>query len=404
MQRAKHIILFGRDYRYTPCSNVVSSIYICISNIATICTGKLLAFSKRVFFRSNMMAHATSLTCVSGRNNNQFDPIKQRFISQKLTKLVKTPTIQFCLLCLTFWLCRKSNFTQIFNSNAFVFCFGFCYYLLANCMVINRNEPSFSTTKPFQEFFSSFSAFALNACPYFRIFFTNLFKLFGIIISAIRKNGNICLSKINTQKGFYISNIFFGYINSLKQVKLAFLVNQIRFAFNVRQVVSIMANKRYFNPSTYCPKRNNVIWFIGHNPAVITNTSKWSKFSFGFLVKFVSVSNFCYTSYQYLTAKFERSLVAMVNFVMEFKIIENLLFPSHIRNGITNSISFLHRFEKQVNLFVSRQKLYFQRQFHGTNILNNFTYQKIITNNLIMERQFLPSSLRHQWVSLPKIL
>lgn len=112
MQRAKHIILFGRIYSDTPCSNVVGSIYICISNMTTTCTGKLFTFSKRVFFRPDMIAHTTSLTCVCRWYNNQFNSIKQRFISQKLTKLIKTPTIQFCLLCLTLWLCSESNFTN----------------------------------------------------------------------------------------------------------------------------------------------------------------------------------------------------------------------------------------------------------------------------------------------------
>ena len=408
MQRAKHIILFGRIYSDTPCRNVVGSIYICISNITAIYTGKLLAFSKRVFFRSDMFAHATSLTCISGRDNNQFNAIKQRLVSQKLTKLVKTPTIQFCLLCLTLWLCSKSNFTQIFNSNALVFLFGFNHYLFANCMVINQNEPAFSTTKPFQEFFSSFSAFALNACSYFRIFFTNFFKLFRIIISAIRKNGNVCLSKIHTDKFLNLFNIFFWNINGLKKVKLPFLVNQICFTFNVRQVVSIMANKGNFNPATDSPKGNNIVRLVGHNPTVITYTSKWSKFSFSFLVKFVSIGNFCNTSYKNLTAKFKRSFIGVVNFVMKFKIIENTLFPSHIRNGITNSISLLHRFEKQISLFISRQKFYFQCKFHEAKILNNFIYQKIITNFV---KQFnygaaIPpiGSKADQWVSLPKTL
>jgi len=37
-------------------------------------------------------------------------------------------------------------------------------------------------------------------------------------------------------------------------------------------------------------------------------------------------------------------------------------------------------FEKQVSLFVSWQKFYFQSEFHEAKIQNNFTYQKIITN------------------------
>ena len=43
-----------------------------------------------------------------------------------------------------------------------------------------------------------------------------------------------------------------------------------------------------------------------------------------------------------------------------------------------------HRFEKQVSLFVSRQKFYFQRQLHTlyirTKIRKSFLYQKIILN------------------------
>ena len=96
------------------------------------------------------------------------------------------------------------------------------------------------------------------------------------------------------------------------------------------------------------------------------------------------------------------------NFVMEFKIIEDTLSPRHIRNGIANGISLLHCIEKQVNLFVSRQKFYFQREFHNANIQIIFLYQKIITNFV---KQFnygaaIPpiGSRADQWVSLPKVL
>lgn len=153
-----------------------------------------------------------------------------------------------------------------------------------------------------------------------------------------------------------------------------------RLPLYVRKIVSVMTNKRYFQPATDSPKRNNIIRLVGHYPTVVTNASKWSKSAFGFLVKFISIGNLCNTTYKYLRGKFECSLVAMVNFVMQFKVIENTFFPSHIRNGIANSISFLHRIEKQFSLFIGRQKFYFQSEFHEAKILNNFTYQKIITN------------------------
>lgn len=181
-------------------------------------------------------------------------------------------------------------------------------------------------------------------------------------------------------KFFHISNIFFGNINGLKQVKFSTLVNQIRFSLYVRKVVSVMANKRYFQPATDSPKRNNIIRLVGHYPTVVTNASKWTKLSFSFLIKFVGIGNFCNTTYKNLRRKLKCCFVIVVNFVMQFKIVENLLFPSHIRNGVANSICFLHRIKKQVSLFVSRQKFYFQREFHNANIQIIFLYQKIFTN------------------------
>lgn len=170
-KRAIHSRFFGVYYRTPKRSNVFAGIEVSIFIVSAVCTLKRFITSF-----TNMFAYGASLARICRFNNNQRHAIKQRFKSQKLTKLVETPTVQLCLLCLTLWLCSKPNLAQILNSYTLVFFFGFSYYLFADCMVINRNEPAFSTTKPFQEFFTSFSVFALNACSYFRIFFTNFFN------------------------------------------------------------------------------------------------------------------------------------------------------------------------------------------------------------------------------------
>jgi len=83
---------------------------------------------------------------------------------------------------------------------------------------------------------------------------------------------------------------------------------------------------------------------------------------------------------------------------MQFKIVENLLFPSHIRNGVANSICFLHRIKKQVSLFVSRQKFYFQYQLHVANIVILSDIRKYcLTKGGVA---FLPSTPKgDEWVS-----
>lgn len=69
-------------------------------------------------------------------------------------------------------------------------------------------------------------------------------------------------------------------------------------------------------------------------------------------------------------------------------------------------IKIHHRIEKQVSLFISRQKFYFQRQLHNAKIQNSFDMFKylkeIITLNPTKEGivvQFLPEA-KDFWVSL----
>lgn len=70
----------------------------------------------------------------------------------------------------------------------------------------------------------------------------------------------------------------------------------------------------------------------------------------------------------------------------------------------------LHRIEKQVSLFVSRQKFYFQSQLHTVKIQNSFEILKylkeIITLNQTKEGivvQFLPEA-KDFWVSLNQVV
>lgn len=200
MQRAKCTRFFRRVYRNAPCSNVMSSVNICITNIATIYAAKILAFPKRVFFGPNMIASTTSLASIGGRNNNKKNSSQLRFIFQIFSKLVKAPSVKFGLLCFALWLCCFSNSSQVLYCNSFSFTFCLFDNLFTNSMIVNGNKATFSTTKPFQEFLSFFGAFALNACSYFTIFFTNIFESSRIENSAIGTDCNVRLPEVNFKK------------------------------------------------------------------------------------------------------------------------------------------------------------------------------------------------------------
>lgn len=371
----QHTRLFRTVYGSPQQCYVLCCIFISIKHRIAVVTSKFFALS--IAYMQTIMA---SLTRISRWYIYQFNAIKQTLVSKKTSKLIEVPFSYSASKFFAFLISRKSNAFQVLNCNSFTF--GFCKLnnLFAYCVIDNCARSSFFARQSFQDFFTAFRTFALKRTPYFLSFFSIIVKFFRIKRFTITKCRYFQQPHINSYKLLHIYNIFFEYINGLKKVKFAFLVNQISLAFNVRKVVLVMANKRYFQSATNSPKRNNIIGLVRHNPTIITNAAKWSKFSFSFLVKFVSIGNFRYTTHKYLRGKFKSSLVVMVNFVMEFKIIKNFLFPSHIRNSIANSISLLHRFEKKVSLCVSWQKFYFQCEFHEAKVLNNFTYQKIITN------------------------
>ena len=375
----QHTRLFRMAYIHPQQCYILCCIFISIKHRIAVVTSKLFALP--IAYMHTIM---TSLTRISRWHIYQFNTIKQTLVSKKTSKLIEVPFTYSCSKFLALLIGRKSNTFQILNGNSFAF--GFCKLnnLFAYCVIDNCTRSSFFARQSFQDFFRAFRTFALKRTPYFLSFFSIIIKFFRIEFCSITKCCDFNQSHINSDKLLHIYDIFLRNINGLKQVKLTFLKYQICFAFNVRQVVLVMANKVNLLPTTNTPQRNYIIGLVGHYPAIIGNTPKRSKFSFSFLIQLIGISNFCYTSYQYLRGKLECSFVRMVNFVMEFKIIKILLFPSHIRNGITNSINFLHRIEKQVNLFISRQKFYFQSEFHL--LLNmykntkNFLHRKIILN------------------------
>ena len=366
-------LLFGLVYNAAPCSNILGSIYVCVSNIATIFTLK----SFRISF-TNMQAIRTHLRCVGWRNYNQPNSTFFGFVCQKSSKLVKSPSVKFCFLILALWFCSIANIRQILNSYALFFGFCFFYNLLCYGMVRNGNKPSFSATKPFQQLSTASCAFSLNAGSYFRIFFANFFNGFRIITYSVRKRCYVCLTKIDPYKFFNIINIFIGYINCLKKIKLTIFINQIRFSLDKRDIIGIVAYKWDFKPSTNRPYRHNVIRLECQNPIIVRDSPKLIKYPSCFSIQLVSVGNLAYNTNNHLATKIKCGFNFIVTFFVKSKLLKTLFIPSNIRNSIASRIRFLYCFYEQISLLIIWQYFYLKCKFHNVNIgILFFKYKKI---------------------------
>src|SRR5690606_12918409 len=127
-----------------------------------------------------------------------------------LTQLIKRPLPNSCSKLFTFFQRRKSDAFQIFQSNSFVFFFSNLNNLFCNRVVNDGSGCSFSATKPFQEFFASSCAFALNGASYFLSFFSIILKFFRVKFFAIAKGCKRYQTKITTDKFLNVFYFFFG--------------------------------------------------------------------------------------------------------------------------------------------------------------------------------------------------
>src|SRR5690606_3145124 len=130
-----------------------------------------------------------------------------------------------------------------------------------------------------------------------------------------------------------------------------------------------VAHKINFLSATKTPQRNHIVWLVGHNSSIISDSTKWFEFAFGFLIQGIRISNLGNRSYQHLRRKLKCGSEMMVNLVVQSDFIENLLLPCYIRNGTACSISYPHGLKEHYGLLIGRQKLDFQGQFHNTKFI-----------------------------------
>ena len=359
-------------------SNIQRCVDIGIHIVSAVITLKRLVVSV-----AYVVANRTRLACVCRFNHYQFNTIQSGFVLQKRAELTERPTTKFCSELFVSTFRSKTNVRQIFNSNSFALFFSRLHNVLCDSMVLNSSGSSFFAFKPFQEFSTaSFTrpcfplrAFALNRTTNLLSFFSVLIKPFGRMFSAVRSYSNVRQTEVHTQECFHILYIIFHYINRLKQIELTLSKKQISFAFNVRKIILVVADKWHLQPAANRPDGNSFS-FVRKNTTVVCDAAKWFKRSLYFLIQFVSISYLADTPYKNLCRKIGRTLQSVIDFRMDFKLVKDFLFPRYFRNSITNRIRFFNSSQEQISLFFSGQKFNLQRKFHNTKIVQIFEITK----------------------------
>ena len=129
-----------------PCSNVQSSINVCVCNVTTVCTTEVFAVPN-----TNVTAIMTSLRSICRGNGSDLNAIYLALVFKERTELIEVPGVASPAERLVAFLGvhTPSDILQVLNGNALALFLCFRYDLFTYAVIDNSGKPSFTSFQPF---------------------------------------------------------------------------------------------------------------------------------------------------------------------------------------------------------------------------------------------------------------
>ena len=391
-----------------PCSNVESSINICISNVATVCTAEVLAVSN-----ANMTAAVACLRSICRGDGGDLNAIHLALVFKERTELIEVPGITSPAERLVTFLGvhSPSDILQVLNGNAFVFFLCFRYNLFTYAVIDNSGESSLTSFQPFQQLMTVACAFGLNRSSHSVVSVSYVFDFIRRDISTIRQRNDVCDTHIDTKEILGSFLLIIRNIYSLIEEELVFDKNQVCFSFRILHELLTIACKRNF--FTTADKRNGTDGFfgiIGKNAAIISDSSELSKMSLFLPIKFVCVGNLTDCTHDKLGGKTICFFNRVIDFFVQIELLERMTFPRYLRDSVTSLVENAEGLFQYCGLSVSWKQLNLQSQFHIAKVQNRFDTFKYLKEIIMLNPtkegivvQFLPEA-KDFGVSLNQVL
>lgn len=391
-----------------PCSNVESSVDICISNVTTVCTTEVLAVPN-----ANVTAFMASLRSICRRNGGDLNAIHLALVFKERTELIEVPGITSPTerLAASLGVHTPSDILQVLNGDALVFFLCFRYDLFTYAVIDNSGKPSFTSFQPFQQPVTVTRAFGLNRSSHFVVSISYAFDFFRRNISTVRQGNDVGDTHVDTKEILSSFFLLVRNIYRLVQIELLFDKNKVCFSFRILHELWTIACKRNFLTTT--DKRNGTDGFvdiIGKNTAIISDSSELPKMSLFLLVKFVCVGNLADCTYNKLGGKMICFLDRIIDFFVQIELLERMTFPRYLRDSVTSLVENTEGLFQFNGLLASWKKFNLQSQFHTTKIQNSFETFKYLSEIIMLNPtkegivvQFLPEA-KDFWVSLNQVL
>ena len=391
-----------------PCSNVESSVNICISNVTTVRTMEVLAVPN-----ANVTAFMASLRSICRRDGDNLNAIHLALVFKERTELIEVPGITSPSERLVAFLGvhTPSDILQVLNGNALVFFLCFRYNLFTYAVIDNSGKPSFTSFQPFQQLMTVASAFRLDRSSHFVVSVSYVLDLIRGNVSAVRDGYNVRNSHIDTDKVLCVLLILIGNVYRLVEIELILDENKVGFPFCILHELRTVAGICYL--LTASDKRDGTDGLghaVGKHTTVVGDSTKLPKVPLLFSVEFVCVCNLADCTYNELGGKMVCFLDRIIDFFVQIELLERMTFPRYLRDSVTSLVENTEGLFQCYSLFVSWKQFNLQSQFHIAKILNNFNIIKYLIIIIMLSftkegilAQFLPET-EDFGVSLSQVL
>lgn len=211
-----------------PCSNVESSVNICISNVTTMCTTEVLAVPN-----ANVTAFMASLRSICRRDGDNLNAIHLALVFKERTELIEVPGITSPTerLAASLGVHTPSDILQVLNGNALVFFLCFRYDLFTYAVIDNSGKSSLTSFQPFQQLMTVASAFRLDRSSHFVVSVSYVLDLIRGNVSAVRDGYNVRNAHIDTDKVLCVLLMLIGNVYRLVEIELILDENKVGFPF-----------------------------------------------------------------------------------------------------------------------------------------------------------------------------
>ena len=391
-----------------PCGDVQSSVNICICDIATVCTAKVLATAN-----TDVSALVAGLRGVCRRNGDNLNASQLALVFEERAELMEIPRVASPAerLVALLGVHAPADILQVLNGYALVIFLCLRYELLAYAVVHNGGKSSLTSFQPFQQLMTVAGAFGLNRSSHFVVPISYILDLIGGDIHAIGNGNNVRDTHIYTHEVLRALFFLVGNVYRLIEVEFPLDKNEVGFSLCELHELRTVAGICYlFTPTDKRNGTDGLGSVVGEHTAVISDSPELTEVSLLLPVKFVCVRNLADCTYNELRRKVVCFLNRIVNLLVQTELLEHTAFPRYLRDSVASLVEYAECLFQHLDLYVRWKQFNLQGQFHTTKIRKTTELFKHLKKTIILSltkegivAHFLPEAEDFR-VSLSRVL